>query len=163
MILGLTVGVVFLAVALGVTWLSFRFQRRPDGVPRWPAPDRPRADFSSTFAAALEGIGVEAGPLPEPDYRTGEYPTVPAVEQQVVEQPAADAPRGEHVARHAADEDLVDPDAPPWRRPTLLTEPTPFFWSTGTYPVCTVNLSATDSWNRADLLRRLGMDEGAAA
>jgi hypothetical protein len=157
MILGLTVGVVFLAVALVVTWLSFRFQRRPDGAPRWPAALEPVYPPQHTFADELAAIGVEAGPVDEPECScTGEYPVVE------VEEPPAPAPAGQYRSRHAADEDLTEPSVRPWQRPTLHTEPTPFFSATAVH----LNLSNTGSWmaaGRAELLEWLARDEEAAA
>ena len=151
MILGLFVGVVLLSAALAITWLSYMYQRRPDGVPQWPAP---------APAPQRQRHDLEKELLP---YRTGEYPTVEVEPFEPVAEPVEAAPVGPYRSRHAADEDLAEPDVKPWQVPALENEATPFFWSTGTYPVFNVDLSATNSWNRADLRALLDMDKEAAA
>lgn len=146
MILGLSILLVLSMVALGAVWLSYRYQWRPVGVPRWPAP-APGQQRGHDFEEELR------------PYRTGEYPVVEAAAEPVEAEQV-----GPYRSRHAADEDLAETTARPWQVPALENEATPFFWSTGELPVYdTEELSATNSWNRAELLARLGMDEEAAA
>jgi len=145
MTIALVIAALLMGLALGIAVVAFK-RPEAEAVTRWPGRHRTALpagrphDAGSTFATELREIGVTAGP----EYRSGEYPTV---EVEAVE-PAEQAPI---------------PDARPWLTPTLHTEPTPLFHATGSYPVLEVDLSYTNSWNRSDLLRRLGMDEGAAA
>lgn len=146
------VALVLLAiVALAVVLWLLGGRRRPLApVTEWPpAPaDRP------TFAAELAAVDVPAGP----NYHSGEWPLV---------------------ARHAAVEDElaaaepveVEPEPEPqypgpwWAQPTaaLPNERTPIFHESGSYPVLDLDLSATNSWNRADLRKLLDMDAEEAA
>lgn len=154
MTIALVIAGVFIGIALGIAVLMFRTPRL-EPVTQWPAPDPLR---QSTFASELTDIGVEAGPMPEPNYRTGEYPTV------VVER--VEAPPVEHVAQHAAAERALISEARPWLTPTLHTEPTPLFHDSGTYPVLDLDLSATGSWmaaGRTELLAWLARDEAEEA
>lgn len=147
MILGLSIAIGVLAVGLAFRWLSVRYQPRPlETATQWPAAPPVRADFADELAA----IGVEAGVQPAPNYRSGEYPVV---------------------ARHAAVEDEPVVEAEPqhagpwWAQPVVAVadERTPIFGESGSYPVLELDLSATNSWNRAALRERLGMDREEAA
>lgn len=56
------------------------------------------------------------------------------------------------------------PTAPWWTHPVALAdEPTPIWCAGRPYPVLDLDLSATNSWNRAALRQRLGMDAEEAA
>lgn len=159
MILGLSILLFLSMVALGAVWLSYRYQWRPAGVPRWPAPYPLRP---TTRLPELTEIGVEAGPMPEPNYRTGEYPVVEAATEPAAAEPVEAEQVGPYRSRHAADEDLAEPSVKHWLRPTLHTEATPLFSATAVR----LDLSETGSWmaaSRAELLERLARDEEAAA
>lgn len=155
-----TFALVLLAiVALAVVlWLLGR--RRPLApVTEWP-PVPQRTGFAGELAAI--GAVVETGQQPAPNYHSGEYPLVevPAVE---VAEPAQVAEPVEHVARHAAVERVLS-DARPWLTPALHQEATPFYWATGELPTYDVDdLSATNSWNRAELLARIRQAEAEQA
>lgn len=156
MILGLSIAIGVLAVGLVFWWLSLRFQpRQLELVAQWPEAPATRPDFAGGLAA----IGVEVGPQPAPNYRSGEYP--------VVARHAAT----EHELVVAAEPVEVEPEPEPqysgpwWAQPTVAVadERTPIFGESGSYPVLELDLSATNSWNRAALRERLGMDTEEAA
>lgn len=129
---------------------------RGQPIRRQPVPQaQTLTEESGVFAAELRAIDVPAGP----NYVSGEYPLV---------------------ARHAAVEDEaavaaepveVEPEPEPqypgpwWAQPTvaLPNERTPIFHESGSYPVLDLDLSATNSWNRAALRALLDMPEEEAA
>jgi len=138
----------------------------------WPTPrrvqqaqdearDEARKKRAEEIAAAAASLREEQAALADTsvpaNYASGEYPLVPPPRHAAVE---ASTDEPEYVA-----EPVVEPAEPvfPWLRPVLDTEPTPIFHSTGSYPVLDLDLSATNSWNRAELLERIRRAEAEAA
>jgi len=113
-----------------------------------------RAEEIAAAAASLreEQVALTVTSAPA-NYASGEYPLVPPPRHAAVE---ASTDEPEYVA---------EPAEPvfPWLRPVLDTEPTPIFHSTGSYPVLDLDLSATNSWNRAELLERIRRAEAQQA
>jgi hypothetical protein len=132
--------------------------RRPgvEPVTEWPAAPAPQVDF----AAELRAIDV---PAPA-NYRSGEWPVVEprraAIEDDDPAEPVEVEPEPQ-----AEPAEPTEIEAPWWTLPpaAIYHEPTPLFSAGRAYPSCDVDLSATNSWNRAELLAQIRRAEAEQA
>lgn len=131
---------------------------RGQPIRRQPAPQaQTLTEESGVFAAELAAIDIPAGP----NYSSGEWPLVArhaAVEDEpeVSAEPVEVEPEPEPEPQHPG---------PWWAQPAVAVtdERTPIFGESGSFPVLDLDLSATNSWNRAELRALLDMDAEEAA